>query len=134
MKFLLFLGLTIAFARIFFEFVDGQIPLPMPFPGLFPMPGLAPMIKPFRMRWPTLHKRTAHSAEHSSPNPEEIRSDSSKTTVDEATNTVAEETTVTQESTVTQETTVTQEKPLFRKTTSVLNTKDGWPSQIYVFE
>ncbi len=78
MKFFLFLGVTTIFARNFFEYVDGQIPLPMPIPGVIPMPGLAPLMKAFNIRRPTVHKRNFHFADHSSPNSQEIRTDSFK--------------------------------------------------------
>ncbi len=90
MKFFVFLGFTTVFARIFFEYADGQIPLPMPFPGLFQLPGLAPMVKPFHIRWPTLHKRN----DYSSANPKETQTDSFITPANKATSTVVKETTV----------------------------------------
>ncbi len=70
MKILVFFGLTIVFAQNFFEYADGQLPLPMAFPGAFPLPGLAPMAKLFPVRRPTVLKRHFHAAERASPEPE----------------------------------------------------------------
>ncbi len=57
MKFFVFLGLMVLFARRCFEYVDGQIPLPMPFPGVLPVLPLPPIAKGLRLRLPMLFKK-----------------------------------------------------------------------------
>ncbi len=97
MKFCVFLGLTIVFSRNFFEFVGGQIPFPVP--GVLPLQGMAPAVTPFPIRRKTAQEKDFHSSDHSLSNSEEIRSDFSKTAVNEATSTVVPKTTIVEETT-----------------------------------
>ncbi len=90
MKIFVFFSLTIVFGQNFFEYANGQLPLPMAFPGAFPLPGLAPPVKLFHVRRPTVLKRHLHAAERASPEPEAAKFDVS---LAEATSTVTQKST-----------------------------------------